>query len=585
MASVIAAIPKFQFSANGVPMVGGTLETYIAGTTTPATTWQDAALSIANTNPISLDARGECVLWLDSTLAYKFILKNSASNGGVIQWTQDHISNPAMMRTDLAGPAGASLVGGTWFGGVVATVAALASSAGASLLGFLQAGIGAVGRSIQSKLRDSVSARDFGCIGNGIADDTAALTLVKAAAMAGAHIHFPKGVYHTSQPLNFTSAVTITADPGTRIKLTAAASYVMQVDLTNGGAAWGYGVSLQNLILDGGGFCADGLILKGVISSTFTNIRATNVTGAGLHLAWAQLCSFTDYTCSKNVEAFTTTPVNGVLIDGPSSSANTFTNPSIEHVTGAGIKALSAINTVFINGTSEGCAIGIEFGAAVSIGQTSLGNTVIGMDLEVNSTADIVLRATATSNTFIGLSSGYASPAVQVLGSANNSFYGGITSGFNFDAASRDNTVDSVKMLGPGATITNAGTRNVWRSAYNISTATVIPDSGGRVRTNNVLGAGSTVAINAAVTDYCVASATGATLTIGTPTNPSDNQILDVTVHNISGAASAVTWSSAFKLAGWSNPATGFNRTARFRYDSNYAFWYALSVSATDIPN
>ena len=112
MAGVIATIPKFQFSANGVPMVGDTLDTYIAGSTTPATTWQDSALTIANTNPISLDARGECVLWLDPAVVYKFVLKNAQ---GVIQWTQDNISNPAALanslRADLAASSGASLVG------------------------------------------------------------------------------------------------------------------------------------------------------------------------------------------------------------------------------------------------------------------------------------------------------------------------------------------------------------------------------------------------------------------------------------------------------------------------------------------
>lgn len=145
MAGVIATIPKFQFSANGAPLVGGTLEAYIAGSTTPATTWQDSALTIANTNPISLDARGECVLWLDPAVVYKFVLKNAQ---GVIQWTQDNISNPAALANSLR--------------------ADLAASSGASLVGFLQAGAGAVATTVQSKLRESVSVKDFGAIGDGV---------------------------------------------------------------------------------------------------------------------------------------------------------------------------------------------------------------------------------------------------------------------------------------------------------------------------------------------------------------------------------------------------------------------------------
>lgn len=160
MTGVIATIPQFQFSSStGVPLALGTLTVYLAGTTTPTDTWQDQALSTLNTNPVQLDSSGSCVLWLDSTKSYKFILKNAA---GAIQWTRDNIAGAdAHLRGDLAAFSGSSLVNGTWFGGVVATVAQLATSIGASLLGFIQAGVSAVLRSIQSKLRETVSVLDF----------------------------------------------------------------------------------------------------------------------------------------------------------------------------------------------------------------------------------------------------------------------------------------------------------------------------------------------------------------------------------------------------------------------------------------
>lgn len=166
MPGVIATIPKFQFSANGVPMVGGTLEVYVAGTTTPTNTWQDSALSIANTNPITLDARGECVLWLDSAVVYKFVLKNAPTNGGVVQWTQDNIKTAAdvanTLRTDLA------------------------ASSGASLVGYMPAGTGAVATTVQTALRQWVTPERFGAVGDGVANDTAALT---AWAAVGGDLH------------------------------------------------------------------------------------------------------------------------------------------------------------------------------------------------------------------------------------------------------------------------------------------------------------------------------------------------------------------------------------------------------------
>lgn len=182
MAGVIATIPKFQFSANGVPMVGGTLDTYIAGSTTPATTWQDAAITIANTNPISLDARGECVLWLDPAVVYKFVLKNAQ---GVIQWTQDNISNPAALANSLR--------------------ADLAASSGASLVGFQQEGTGAVPTTVQSKLQESVSVKDFGAVGDGVADDASAINAAigYANSKGGGTVFFPSGVYRVKSSVQY----------------------------------------------------------------------------------------------------------------------------------------------------------------------------------------------------------------------------------------------------------------------------------------------------------------------------------------------------------------------------------------------
>lgn len=182
---VIATIPKFQFSANGVPMVLGTLTVYLAGTTTPTDTWQDQALTTLNTNPVVLDSRGECVLWLDSTKSYKFVLKNA---GGVTQWTQDNISGAdAHLRGDLA------------------------ASSGASLVGYLPAGTWAVTTDVQSKLRESVSVKDFGAVGDGVTDDTAAIQKAFDAAKlaGGGDIYLPKGTYAVSSAINITGCSNI----------------------------------------------------------------------------------------------------------------------------------------------------------------------------------------------------------------------------------------------------------------------------------------------------------------------------------------------------------------------------------------
>ena len=57
--------------------------------------------------------------------------------------------------------------------------------------GFIQAGSGAVQRTVESKLQDVVSVKDFGAVGDGVADDTAAFNLFLSAG--GGFV--PSGTY------------------------------------------------------------------------------------------------------------------------------------------------------------------------------------------------------------------------------------------------------------------------------------------------------------------------------------------------------------------------------------------------------
>lgn len=69
---------------------------------------------------------------------------------------------------------------------------ALTASSGSSLIGFIQSGTGAVSRTVQAKLRDLVSVKDFGAVGDGTTDDTAA---IQAALDAHGNVYVPAGTY------------------------------------------------------------------------------------------------------------------------------------------------------------------------------------------------------------------------------------------------------------------------------------------------------------------------------------------------------------------------------------------------------
>lgn len=72
----------------------------------------------------------------------------------------------------------------------------LAEPGGAELVGFLQYGEGAVQRTVQRRLLDSINVKDFGALGDGITDDSIAIQkALTRAGEQGRDLYFPSGRY------------------------------------------------------------------------------------------------------------------------------------------------------------------------------------------------------------------------------------------------------------------------------------------------------------------------------------------------------------------------------------------------------
>ena len=118
-----AACQQF-FSASGIPLAGGFLYSFTAGTSTPTPTYADSAATIPNSNPLILNsggfpvsATGGCGIWLATGTAYKFVVQNSTHTA---QWTVDNIANSnltsfantwSMLQTFSAGITGTGTIG------------------------------------------------------------------------------------------------------------------------------------------------------------------------------------------------------------------------------------------------------------------------------------------------------------------------------------------------------------------------------------------------------------------------------------------------------------------------------------------
>ena len=73
---------------------------------------------------------------------------------------------------------------------------------------FTQAGTGAITRNIQDKARESVSVKDFGAVGDGVTDDTAAIqAAIDSLGAVGGMVQVPPGTYKVSSTLNISSYI------------------------------------------------------------------------------------------------------------------------------------------------------------------------------------------------------------------------------------------------------------------------------------------------------------------------------------------------------------------------------------------
>jgi Pectate lyase superfamily protein len=127
----------------------------------------------------------------------------------------------------------------------------LAASSGSALVGFLQAGAGAVARTMQSKERDIVSVKDFGAVGDGAANDTAA---IQAAIDSNAsEIFLPGGTYLCGN-LSFNNDYQRIVGPGATITRNAnAVTFTVSAR----------GVQFHGVRFKGGAFTGDNVTVTG----------------------------------------------------------------------------------------------------------------------------------------------------------------------------------------------------------------------------------------------------------------------------------------------------------------------------------
>ncbi len=342
-----------SFDSLGAMAVGGRIYTYIAGTTTQKTAYTDSAASVAHTYTpdgiggqyIGIDARGElpAPLFL-TTGAYDITYKTSA---GATVWTRK-----AVPQDDAA----------------AAVSAALAASGGSALVGFIQAGTGAVATTLQAKARLQFSVTDFGATGDGATDDTTAIQNALAALVAagGGTLFFPRGDYEISSTIavgdNRDIYIKGEGPDATRITPTTAVTNAFTFGTTTTGSQ---GISDMRIWCFGATAC-NGVTVTGVNPFYLNNV-CIDAAAIGLNIVGGQVQYITNF-------AFNLSSVAGIKITG-AGNEQFFSNGLISNVGGsepstAGIWVQSTgafwLNAVSTISTRVGMLIAPQNGELVS---------------------------------------------------------------------------------------------------------------------------------------------------------------------------------------------------------------------------
>ena len=300
----------------------------------------------------------------------------------------------------------------------------------ATKLNFLQVGASGVARTVDSKLKDVVSVKDFGAKGDGVTDDTVAIQNAINYATANLYpVYFPPNavsqIYLLTAPLVFTGPVGLIGAGANNVTLWAqgftAGQYILDFNLP---VATNYWFDIEGITLRSNNQTPNGIRLKNTSYCTLRNVQLYNLTN-GIVVTGSNC--FSNYF--ENIVCY--------LIAGYGVSFESFTGGghyTFNHCTfngnnGFGMDTGSGINELaFTSCNFEQCVTN-----SVSIVGTVQGLSFIGCRTEgLNGTADFLLYPSA-GNEVTGLSitgcyfTTDAGASVPIYLGGN----GGIVRGFN----------------------------------------------------------------------------------------------------------------------------------------------------------
>lgn len=459
MFTILMPNPKQQFfDNNGLPLVGGMVYTYDAGTSNPRNTFTDEAGTIPQPNPVPLNVRGEPASAIRWSGSYRIEVKDSLGN---LVYTVDDFETP-ITPNQAADSTGAGLIGFDY--SVVYPAASLgrwlvdlAMSTGASFIGYISSVAGSLNRTIQSIFREDVRLFDFipesqhaaimAMTSTYDASDNIIAAIAAAGAIpGGANVLAPRGKFKCTKQIPFANNVVITGKSKTAtifefnhvgrgfvslnpINSSTAANiglYKCTVTNTNGANADGGFVDTGGTFVDLAEVKFTGFKFGTIFdqSEIATVDKCEYITPAGGSGIW--LTNGADYTPGAN-KLFT----NRITV-----SRNQF-----NAVAGAVANVLDdgGVNHTFRDNNFNAGLIGIRAANVTSM-------IISGNEMEVHGTTDIFLCDTTAAGAYVG-------PCVTFSINNNTPISSGV--GYNIGVQSGMNGDISKNLFGQAAAAIN----------------------------------------------------------------------------------------------------------------------------------
>ena len=274
----------------------------------------------------------------------------------------------------------------------------LAASGGSDLSGFLQSGTGASTRTVQAKLRESVSVKDFGAVGDGTADDYAAIMAAHdSLPSTGGTIVASRGIYRHTASLAFTKRIRLVGEGTHYINGSASATEFLKDFNGEGVVLSGPGSVIEACGFRGdSGNTGDGIVIKaGRVSLVDVMVCAMGNDGIRVGTdAGGENCNlwYMERIKSKN------NGHDGILLDEGSgtpidASGGTMVHCDLQSNTSAGLNIQSSRLSTFVGVTSQSNGV-----YGITLGAECQNNTILGGDWESNGTKDLRLDAGAANN-------------------------------------------------------------------------------------------------------------------------------------------------------------------------------------------